>query len=570
MKGYPFMQNINAFESLRASDFDCYSAYGEIIDNSIQANATDIRMLFTRKEGRKSTHEIGEVCFADNGIGMDKDLLNKCLAFGHSSRYNDRSGIGRFGVGMILGAIHECRRVEVYSKQNGRWLFTYIDLDEIQENSLPAIPEPVVQDPNKLGNKYASFLEFLDDSDSGTFIIWKKYDRYTDKFEIVLDETRFWLGRTFRKFLWGVVPNVEPIEITVNLEKVKAFDPLFYIKEKTGFEKEPVATMLTPSFIDWEVSKDANVDMSTSKITIDVSILPNEYLQRRGDGGNNFAKDRKIDRNEGLSILRNYREVFSGHMPYSNKLNGSEAERNISRFIGCEINFMPELDAAFEVKNIKRGCVPGKLLKDEIIEKLTPTFRTQRDNIKEYWDELDLKLKDNVGEQEKELGLHTGHSETNNALKSNKDLTKDSKIKKTEKDNERIAELVNEEIINNPQMMSDLIDYLKDQGFIVLEKAMPGSVFISFEHGNGIKTMIYNTNSPFYKSYKSLLESIEVKNKENAVPFKTLVDFIFVCYMLAESKIDPNAKYEGVDVIDEIKNGWALQLNKFFKRVWEK
>ena len=37
-----FVEQDTALESMRASDFDCYSAYGEVIDNSIQANANDI------------------------------------------------------------------------------------------------------------------------------------------------------------------------------------------------------------------------------------------------------------------------------------------------------------------------------------------------------------------------------------------------------------------------------------------------------------------------------------------------------------------------------------------------
>ena len=31
-------------QSLRKSDFDCYSAYGEVIDNSIQADAKNIKI----------------------------------------------------------------------------------------------------------------------------------------------------------------------------------------------------------------------------------------------------------------------------------------------------------------------------------------------------------------------------------------------------------------------------------------------------------------------------------------------------------------------------------------------
>ena len=33
-------------QSLRKSDFDCYSAYGEVIDNSTQAKAKNIKIEF--------------------------------------------------------------------------------------------------------------------------------------------------------------------------------------------------------------------------------------------------------------------------------------------------------------------------------------------------------------------------------------------------------------------------------------------------------------------------------------------------------------------------------------------
>lgn len=567
--GFPFMQNTNAFESLRASDFDCYSAYGEIIDNSIQAKATDIRLQFNEKSDRsRKTHEIAEVWFADNGEGMDSALLSRCLAFGESSRYNDRSGIGRFGVGMILGAIHECRHIEVYSKREGKWLYTYLDLDDIKDNSMTEIPDPIIKDPNN-DNNFKDFLSFLDNEDSGTFVLWRKYDRYTDKFNIIVNETKFWIGRTFRKFIWGQVPNHAPVKISVNGEIVKAIDPLYHTKDKTGFENEEKSELMKPSSLMWDVPADADSEKTRSKITIDVALLPKGYLQKRGEGGNEFARARFIDRNEGLSILRNHREVFFGHIPHARKLNGDEADRNISRFIGCEINFMPELDAAFEVKNIKRGCVPGKHLKDKIEELLSPTFRDARQRVRDYWSELALKETESTSENEESIGIVTGHTETNTLLKGNRDLTKDSKQNKTEEDNKRIASIIKEEAAENDEVLRQLLAYLKDQGFTVLEKPMPGTVFISFEHGNGLKTMIYNTNSPYYTSYKALLKNIEEENEVIAKKYKTLIDFIFVGYMMAEATIDPNEEMMGFEFIDEIKSKWANQLNKFFNRVWK-
>ena len=90
-------------QSLRDSDFDSLSALGEVVDNSIQADAKSVRIYFT--ESRRN--EIGSVTFIDDGKGMTEDVLQNCLRLGWSSRLNDRSGRGRFGVGMTLGSVHE-------------------------------------------------------------------------------------------------------------------------------------------------------------------------------------------------------------------------------------------------------------------------------------------------------------------------------------------------------------------------------------------------------------------------------------------------------------------------------
>ena len=58
---------------------------------------------------------------------MDKKTLENCLTLGWSSRYNDRGGIGRFGVGCTLAALHECIHIKVYSKtKDGEWHSVYV------------------------------------------------------------------------------------------------------------------------------------------------------------------------------------------------------------------------------------------------------------------------------------------------------------------------------------------------------------------------------------------------------------------------------------------------------------
>ena len=46
MSNEGFIEQDRALESMRESDFDCYSAYGEIIDNSIEAEANEIYIDF--------------------------------------------------------------------------------------------------------------------------------------------------------------------------------------------------------------------------------------------------------------------------------------------------------------------------------------------------------------------------------------------------------------------------------------------------------------------------------------------------------------------------------------------
>ena len=108
--GVKFFEDSNALDSLRSSDFDALSAYGEVIDNSIQAEAKNISLMFELNRLRR-TSTVEHLAFGDDGQGMDADTIASCLKLGWSSRFNDRTGIGRFGVGMVLGAIHECKRI---------------------------------------------------------------------------------------------------------------------------------------------------------------------------------------------------------------------------------------------------------------------------------------------------------------------------------------------------------------------------------------------------------------------------------------------------------------------------
>ena len=58
------------YESLRYNDYSVENGLGEIVDNSIEAGASEIRVYFTKKVtriGKKEVEEIDKIIIIDNG-----------------------------------------------------------------------------------------------------------------------------------------------------------------------------------------------------------------------------------------------------------------------------------------------------------------------------------------------------------------------------------------------------------------------------------------------------------------------------------------------------------------------
>ena len=368
------------YESLRYNDYSAQNGLGEIVDNSIEAGATNIAVKFTVKKilkpGKKRAADtIVEIAVMDDGYGMDFDTIYRCLALGESIHKSKNRSIGRFGVGMTLGGISLARKIEVYSRIHSKdeFFYTFIDLDDIRKGNLICIPKPTLQAPPE------EYIKSLGNS-SGTIVILKKCDRVEGDFEGFTN----YLGRTYRKFI------ERGLKIRLNDELVYLHDPL-YIAGPTVFDvqklknegvTEPKATLLGEESIQLDIPDSPG---KTANVTIRMSLLPKEWRTERGAGGGSEAKKRKIDQNEGISILRADREVLYAHVPYITGNKGEARSLDLDRWWGCEISFPPELDGYFQVRYIKRGAEPIASLRDQIREVISRTVKTARNIIREDW-----------------------------------------------------------------------------------------------------------------------------------------------------------------------------------------
>lgn len=555
----PLVDAGTALNSLRDSDFDCYSAIGEVIDNSVQAKATLVRIDL--KSGISSgggSNRLREISFFDNGTGMPADILQSCLTLGMSSRYDNRNGIGRFGVGMTLGAIHECKRVEVYSKiAGGTWLYTYLDLDEVASGDMNMLPKVVAKKPSH-------HQEACSGADSGTVVVWKKLDKIRPKIEDFIPEAKFYIGRTYRRFIWGTAEGYSAVRFELNSAVVEAFDPLFLTKEFTAVPEDPPAEDLGTENIEWSY-KDSNGNKQNSTVKLTMSFLPESLRPRSGWGNSEEANRRHIHRNEGISIMRNDREVFSGHLPWSRNSLGysSEQDRMKTRYIGLEISFRAELDSFFEVKNIKRGAKPIGELRTKLYDSIRPCVTTYLKKLSDYWKE---KARKEQGEQDlglRERGIVTDRKKINRKIEKAeiKPSEGDSQPKRTDLD---IAKRVNSEL--EGQDLEKLIEELKSRGIVVQEKEWPGNTFVAMEQSPAVKALFWNTNSSFYQNYRDLFDEVAQENQDNADEYQFIVDMLMVSFMLAESDLSSGER-TSEEWSGELMDRWSLRMTELCRKM---
>jgi hypothetical protein len=388
----PLIAADKALLSLRSSGHDYCSAVGEVIDNSLQANANNVRIrVFTAMKlvgkNKRAIEVVERLAIGDDGDGMDVEVQHNCLKLGYSTRYNDRSGMGRFGVGAKMGGISQAKCIEVYSRQGSGepWLRTYIDLDEIEKRTMRHIPAPT---PAELPEGCEDLV-----GDKGTLIVWSKTDRLEEndsgggrRADTVRTDLVSYIARTFRKFL------DKGIAIEFDGKSVLPHDPL-YLMSSTRFHRDGqndvVAAIKVSEKIEFPVPSDP---ARTSPVRVTLTLLPKDWRRvLPGDGRNDFAKQRRVDENEGFSILRADREIFfdSLYRPGGKGIQPSQEGRQIDRFIGKEIRFEPDLDECFHVRNVKKGAEPIEGLQDKLRDLIYKTILSLRKEIQQHASEVE-------------------------------------------------------------------------------------------------------------------------------------------------------------------------------------
>ena len=329
-------------------------ALAELIDNSVQANATQVDIIcleVMKHVNQRKSRRIEQIAVVDNGDGMTPETLRIALQFGNGTHLKDRKGIGRFGMGLPNSSISQCRRLEVWSWQAGpnNAMWTYLDVDEIETGRLKDVPLP---------KKMPVPVEWRERSSlfgtSGTLVLWSNFDDHRLQWrgaKAALENTERLIGRMYRKF-------IDSGELTIRLAAyhdgeaafdapTRVNDPLYLTPESatpSPFDKESM-------FQTWgEGDQEFSIEIDGEAHTVSIRISwAKEGTVTRGSsvdrGATTYGKH--AARNVGVSVVRERREL---ELDKAWTIGYDPRER----WWGVEVGFPSALDEIFGVTNNKQ------------------------------------------------------------------------------------------------------------------------------------------------------------------------------------------------------------------------
>lgn len=325
------------------------TALAELVDNSLQASATEVAITIHRA----TSDALPEISVEDNGIGMTKGELEQCLRFGGSSRFDARQSFGRFGMGLPAASLSQARHVEVTAwRNNGVEHTVALDVDAIVAGSEPALVA-------RRGARSTGV--------SGCRVRWVECDRIEYRRLAWLERSLHRdLGRMYRRFIAG------GLTITINGASVEVVDPTLRTTKLEG-------TTAKLAFDELQYELEATGG-STSVVTVRFVMLP----VHRWHNLDNVTKRRVgIVGGGGVSILRAGREIATGW-----HLMGGKRRENYDDWWRCEIEFDPSLDEHFGITINKQGIRPSATLREALEPELESIARLLNARVRQAFEDV--------------------------------------------------------------------------------------------------------------------------------------------------------------------------------------
>ncbi len=340
-------------------------AVAELIDNSIQSafrqkqKNCEVSLIIVEEKqivGERNYNRISEIHVFDEAEGMGEATLAKALSKGQSENKNDQGfgKMGRYGFGLYMSSISQCRKTEIYSWQENKILKSWLDIDEILESEKDIEYVPV----ENVNNLPVEIKKILPEkiNKNGTIVSWKNLDFTKWKTaEGLFNNVENEIGRMYRYFI-----NDGSVKIKFKYFKknggnftlieeqiVRPNDPLYQMENSTC----PKPWDKKAGFAVAETDKvSVNVKGKKRDILLKFGIAKEEFRGLEEAGGGKPHGKHAL-KNNGVSFIRSGREL---------ELNRSWNNPSDSRWrwVNAEIHFDgdEDMDNFLKVPTNKQGA----------------------------------------------------------------------------------------------------------------------------------------------------------------------------------------------------------------------
>ena len=209
--------------SLRSMGYSFESAVADIIDNSISAHATYVKVLFPTDPLKPIS-----IGILDDGEGMSNEKLFEAMRYGSmaSEAERDEDDLGRFGMGMKAASLSQCRNLTVVSYCNGKRSAYTWDYGYIHKKQKWIVQELTSQEIDKL-----PYIGQITGQTKGTLVIWSDFDVLSKSSDGQVYETLVDLKKSLDKVLALIfhrflsATGSAKLKIHINKHVVEPLDP---------------------------------------------------------------------------------------------------------------------------------------------------------------------------------------------------------------------------------------------------------------------------------------------------------------------------------------------------------
>ena len=345
--------------SLRDMGYEFTTAVADLVDNSVAAGATRVAVDI-EYEGENSWVRI-----ADNGTGMAADALREAMRYG-STRHYAEEDLGKFGLGLKVASLSQCRRLTVASRthHSRAEIHAYCwDLEHIEHTNrwelLPVAREKDIPP-----------LHSLLDRAVGTVVLWQRLDRilgFQDpggesarrRLAAMCRDVEGHLAMVFHRFLSGEARSRRKLQILVNGRELEPWDPFA--------RDEPATRKLKPTSLP---VKHGDI---RGELTLEPFILPHQSEFSTADSFRRASGPANWNQQQGFYVYRSDRLIQSGGWC---RIRTLDEHTKLAR---VALRFSPQLDEAFRVNVSKMRVQLPVAVRDPITEAIAPVTKAAND-----------------------------------------------------------------------------------------------------------------------------------------------------------------------------------------------